>query len=33
MSYMMSLLEGPAYKALQGFEMTEENYDLTKETL
>jgi len=33
MNYLVSLLEGPAYKALQGFEMTEENYDLTKETL
>jgi len=29
----MSLLEGPAYKALQGFEVTDDNYDHAKETL
>ena len=33
MNYLMSLLEGPAYKALQGFEVTDENYDHAKETL
>ena len=33
MNYLMSLLEGPAYKALQGFEVTDENYNHAKETL
>ena len=33
MNYLMSLLEGPAYKALQGFDVTDENYDHAKETL
>lgn len=29
----MSLLEGPAYKALQGLEVTDENYAHAKEAL
>ena len=33
MNYLMSLLEGPAYKALQGFEVTDGNYSHAKETL
>ena len=33
MNYLMSLLEGPADQALQGFEVTDENYDDAKETL
>ena len=32
MTYLMSLLEGPAYKALQGFEVTDEKYAHAKET-
>ena len=33
MNYLMSLLEGPAHKALQEFEVTDENYAHAKETL
>ena len=33
MKYLMSLVEGPVCKALQGFDVTDESYDHEKETL
>ena len=33
MNYLMGLLQGPAYKALQGFEVTDGNYSHPKEIL